>query len=106
MLAYEGRLSGDDRDRIHEHLREVFGALDRLFDEGHDQPAIANDDDEAGNYRIYSDGTPVFSVLRPARQFPSPDVASYCGDVTPVDLEIGVEVIVAEPPHLRMAEGR
>jgi len=107
MLAYDGRLSADDRDSIHDHLREVFGALDRLFDEVHDQPAIANDGDEAGNYRIYSDGTPVFSVVPPARQFPSPEAAVYCGDLGPADdTEPGAEVIVELPPHLRMAESR
>jgi hypothetical protein len=136
VLAYEGKLGPDDRDQIRDHLCKVFEALDRLFDEGITK-LIANDDDEAGNFRIYtdfriySDGTPVFSVRRPTRQFPDgeryckvfgvvdhlfdggydqPAIAndddeaggaSYCGDVIPVDLEPGAEVIVAEPPHLR-----
>jgi hypothetical protein len=31
VLACEGRLTDADRDRIHDHLRQVFGGLDRLY---------------------------------------------------------------------------
>jgi hypothetical protein len=67
VLAYEGRLSTDDRDRIHGHLRRVFGGLDRLYDEGCGQPAIDAGDDARHNF--YSDGSPVYSTVRPAGQF-------------------------------------
>jgi hypothetical protein len=107
VLAYDGRLSADDRDRIHDHLREVFGALDRLYDEGCDRLAIDDDDNDDARYHIYSDGSPVYSTVRPAGHFPSPEAAVYSGDLGPADeLEPGAEVIVAWPPHLRMAEGR
>ena len=103
MLAYEGSLSPDDRDRIHDHLREVFGALDRLYDEGRDQLAVDCDDDG----RNYSDGSPVWSVVRPAGQFSPPEAAEYCGDFGPADdLEPGTEVMVAAPPHLGVPAAR
>jgi hypothetical protein len=78
-LAYEGRLSADDRDSIHDHLREVFGALDRLYDEGCNHLAI--DDDDDARYHIHSDGSPVYSSVRPAGQFSSVEAAVYCGDL-------------------------
>jgi hypothetical protein len=31
VLACEGRLTDTDRDRIHDHLREAFSGLDRLY---------------------------------------------------------------------------
>jgi hypothetical protein len=31
VLACEGRLTDADRDRIHDHLREAFSGLDRLY---------------------------------------------------------------------------
>jgi hypothetical protein len=103
VLAYEGRLSDNERDQIHDHLREVFGALDRLFDEGRNRLAIDDDDDDSC-CRTYSDGSPVYSTVRPAGQFSSPKATLYCGDLGPADeLEPGVEVIVESPPHLRTA---
>jgi hypothetical protein len=101
-LAYEGRLSADDRDRIHDHLREVLGGLDRLCGEGCDQLAVDWDAD-GDCCRTYSDGSPIYWTVRPAEQFPSPKAAVYCGDLGPADeLEPGTEVIVELPPHLRL----
>ncbi len=57
VLACEGRLTDADRDRIHDHVREVFGGLDRLYGQGCDQLAVGCDED--GYYcRTYSDGSP------------------------------------------------
>ncbi len=96
VLAYEGSLSADDRDRIHVHLREVFGGLDRLYGEARDQLAI--DDDDEPCCITYSDNSPVYSTVGPTRQFPS--AAVYCGDLGPADeVEPGSEVIVAQPPN-------
>jgi hypothetical protein len=101
VLACEGRLTDADRDWIHDHLREVFGGLDRLYGEGCDQLAV--DCDEDGYYcRTYSDGSPVYASASPAEQFPSAKAAVYCGDFGLADaLEAGTEVIVHWPPHLR-----
>ncbi len=99
-LAYESSLSADDRDRIQDHLREAFSALDRLYGEGRDRLAIDDDDDDDDD--DYSDGSPVYSTV--PGQLPSPEAAVYSGDLGPADdLEPGAEVIVAEPPHLRVA---
>jgi hypothetical protein len=76
VLASEGRLSDADRDRIHDHLREAFGGLDRLYGECCDQLAIDDDEDESC-CRTYSDGSPVYSTIRPAEQFPSSKAAQY-----------------------------
>jgi hypothetical protein len=94
LFAHDGHLGAVERDQIHDHLREVFASLDRLFDEGCDQLCIAVD------ARTYSDGTPIFSVIRPSGQLFSA-AATYTADVGPVELEPGAEVIVEEPPHLR-----
>ncbi len=101
VLACEGRLTDADRDRIHRHLREVFGGLDRLYGQGCDQLAVGCDED--GYYcRTYSDGSPVYSSTSPAEQFPSPKAAVYWGEFGLEDaLEPGTEVIVHWPPHLR-----
>jgi hypothetical protein len=102
ILAYEGGLTEADRDRIHDHLRQVWRGLYRLYKESCDQLADGIDYDEQD--RIYSDGSPVYSGVRPAEHFPSPKGPVYCGDVGPVDeLELGAEVIVELPPHLRTA---
>jgi hypothetical protein len=104
-LAYEGRLSADDRDWIHDHLREVFSGLDRFFDECCDLLAI--DDDGDACYKIYSDDSPVYLTVCSAGRFPSAEAAEYCGDLGPADeLEPGAEVILVQPPHLRIAESR
>jgi hypothetical protein len=104
LLAYEGRLTDADRNRIHDHLREVFRGLDRLYEESRDQLAIEDGGDYDDRDRIYSDGSPVYSGVRPAEDFPSPKGPVCCGDVGPVDeLELGAEVIVALPPHLRVS---
>ena len=101
VLAYEGMLGPDERDRIHDHLREVFGGLDRMYGEGCDQLAVDCDDD-GDCCRTYSDCSPVYSTVRAAEQFPSPKAAVYCGDLGPADeLEPGAGVIVELPPHLR-----
>lgn len=101
VLACEGRLTDADRDRIHDHLREVFGGLDRLYGQGCDQLAV--DCEEDGYYcRTSSDGSPVYSSASPAEQFSSPKAYVYCGDFGLEDaLEPGTEVIVHWPPHLR-----
>ena len=100
VLACEGRLTEADRDWIHDHLREVFGGLDRLYGQGCDQLAVGCDED--GYYcRTYSDGSPVYSSASPPQQFPSPDAYVYCGDFGLEDaLEPGTEVIVHRPPHM------
>jgi hypothetical protein len=95
LLAAADRVSSlaiaaADRDLIHEHLQEVFTALDRLVDESLD------DDYDTDTY---SDGTPVFVAVQPAGQFPA--AATFTADVAPVDLAPGAEVIVELPPHLR-----
>jgi hypothetical protein len=94
MLACEGRLTDADRDRIHDHVREVFGGLDRLYGQGCDQLAVGCDED--GYYcRTYSDGSPVYSSASPAEQFRSPNAAVYCGDFGLADaLEPGTEVMI------------
>lgn len=104
VLGYEGSLSPDDRDSIYDHLREVWRGLDRLYEESCDQLAIEDGIDYDDRDRIYSDGSPVYSGVRPPEHFPSPKGPVYCGDVGPVDeLELGAEVIVALPPHLRVS---
>jgi hypothetical protein len=107
VLAFEGKLSAAERDQIHDHVREAFGGLDRLYGAGRDQLAIDDDDDD-DDYsccRAYSDDSPVYSTVRPTEQFPS--AAVYCGDLGPADeLEPGAEVVVALPPHLRAVEVR
>jgi hypothetical protein len=65
VLAYEGRIAAEDRDQIHDHLREVVGAPDRIYDEGRDQLAIDDDDNDDARYHNYSDGSPVYSTVRP-----------------------------------------
>lgn len=95
-----GRFGADDRDRIHDHLREVSLALDRLFAEGYELLAIDSYDDDDARDDIYSDGSPVFSTVRPAGEFPSPETAVYSGDLGR-DLAAGTGVIVTPPPHLR-----
>jgi hypothetical protein len=103
VLAYEGRLTDADRDRIHDHLRQVWRGLYHLYQESCDQLAIEGGIHSDEQDRIYSDGSPVYSGVRPAEHFPSPIGPVYCGDVGPVDeLELGAEVIVALPPHLRV----
>lgn len=105
VLAFEGKLSAAERDQIHNHLREAFGGLDRLYEAGRDQLAIDDDDDDFSCCRAYSDDSPVYSTVRPTEQFPS--AAVYCGDLGPADeLEPGADVIVEPPPHLHTVEIR
>ena len=107
MLAYEGRLTDADRDRIHDHLRQVWRGLYHLYQESCDQIAIEGGIHYDEQDRIYSDGSPVYSGVRLPEHFPSPKGPVYCGDVGPVDeLELGAEVIVALPPHLRVSADR
>jgi hypothetical protein len=76
VLACEGRLTDTDRDRIHDHLREAFSGLDRLYGEGCDQLSDECDDD-GDCCRTYSDGSPVYSSVRSAGQFPPPEAAEW-----------------------------
>jgi hypothetical protein len=76
VLACEGRLTDADRDRIHDHLREAFSGLDRLYGEGCDQLSDECDDD-GDCCRTYSDGSPVYSSVRSAGQFPPPEAAEW-----------------------------
>ncbi len=93
LWAYEGKISADERAWVHDRLQKVFEALDRLFDESCDQ--VIED-----NGSIYSDGSPTYSIVLPATQFPAGGFTS--GDVAPSDCGApGSEVIVEWPPHLR-----
>lgn len=70
VLARKDTPTDADRDRIHDHLRDVFRGLDRLYGEDCDRLAVGCD--EKGYYcRTYSDGSPVDSSASPAEQFPS-----------------------------------
>ncbi len=84
VLTYERKLSPDERDRLHNHPRRVFGALDRVFD----KVLTALGDD--GCCRTYSDGDPAYSTVRPgAGRLPPSSECLYWGDIGPENLQPG-----------------
>lgn len=99
-LVAEGSVSPDDRDHIHERLRELGGQLGWLFEELRDQLAESHNDDETLRY---SDGSAVWSPIKPAgagAPVGSAWLTSYYGysGVWAHDLTPGAEVTIAAPP--------